>query len=55
MNVTSFHVIGQSTGAYHAARITLEHPELVKTLVLADSATLSPPMGNVQSDEPPSD
>src|SRR4051812_8239810 len=48
MNVNSFHVIGQSTGAYHAARITLEHPELVKTLVLADSATLSPPMGNVQ-------
>src|SRR3954453_11979258 len=48
MNVNSFHVVGQSTGAYHAARITLEHPELVKTLVLADSATLSPPMGNVQ-------
>ena len=48
MNVRSFHVIGQSTGAYHAARITLEHPDMVKTLVLADSATLSPPMGNVQ-------
>jgi 2-hydroxy-6-oxonona-2,4-dienedioate hydrolase len=48
MNVSTFHVIGQSTGAYHAARITLEHPEMVKTLVLADSATLSPPMGNLQ-------
>jgi 2-hydroxy-6-oxonona-2,4-dienedioate hydrolase len=48
MGVNSFHVIGQSTGAYHAARITLEHPETVKTLVLCDSATLSPPVGNVE-------
>jgi 2-hydroxy-6-oxonona-2,4-dienedioate hydrolase len=48
MGVDSVHVIGQSTGAYHAARITLEHPEMVKTLVLCDSATLSPPVGNVE-------
>jgi 2-hydroxy-6-oxonona-2,4-dienedioate hydrolase len=48
MGVNSFHVIGQSTGAYHAARITLDHPEMVKTLVLCDSATLSPPIGNVE-------
>jgi len=48
MGVNSFHVIGQSTGAYHAARMTLEHPEMVKTLVLCDSATLSPPVGNVE-------
>ena len=45
LKVDRFYVVGQSTGAYHAARITLEHPEMVKALVLADSATLSPPMG----------
>lgn len=43
-----FHIMGQSTGAYHAARVTLEHPELVRTLVIVDSATLSPPLGNLQ-------
>ena len=48
LKVDRFYVVGQSTGAYHAARITLEHPEMVKALVLADSATLSPPMGNLQ-------
>ena len=48
MGVNSFHVVGQSTGAYHVARITLEHPEMVKALVLCDSATLSPPVGNVE-------
>jgi len=47
MKLDKFHVMGQSTGAYHAARITLEHPELVKTLILADSATLSPPVGDI--------
>jgi len=48
MKLEKFHIMGQSTGAYHAARVTLEHPELVRTLVLADSATLSPPIGNVE-------
>ena len=48
IGISSFHIIGQSTGAYHAARITLEHPEMVKTLVVCDSATLSLPVGNVE-------
>src|SRR5215471_6482863 len=48
MQLQKFHIMGQSTGAYHAARVTLEHPEMVRTLVLADSATLSPPIGNVE-------
>lgn len=48
MGVEKFHVMGQSTGAYHAARMTLERPELVKTLVICDSATLSPPVGNLE-------
>src|SRR5256885_7464142 len=47
MKLEKFHIMGQSTGAYHAARVTLEHPEMVQTLILADSATLSPPIGNV--------
>src|SRR5438093_935067 len=47
MKLEKFHIMGQSTGAYHAARVTLEHPEMIKTLILADSATLSPPIGNV--------
>jgi 2-hydroxy-6-oxonona-2,4-dienedioate hydrolase len=48
MKLDKFHIMGQSTGAYHAARVTLEHPEMVRTLVLCDSATLSPPIGNVE-------
>ncbi len=48
MKLDKFHIMGQSTGAYHAARITLEHSELVKTLIICDSATLSPPVGNLQ-------
>jgi 2-hydroxy-6-oxonona-2,4-dienedioate hydrolase len=47
MKLERFHIMGQSTGAYHAARMTLEHPEMIKTLILADSATLSPAIGNV--------
>src|SRR6266481_7661547 len=48
MKLEKFHIMGQSTGAYHAARVALEHPEMVRTLILADSATLSPPVGNVE-------
>ena len=48
MKLEKFHLMGQSTGAYHAARVTLEHPEMVITLILTDSATLSPPIGNVE-------
>ena len=48
MKLDKFHIMGQSTGAYHAARVTLEHPEMVRTVIIADSATLSPPIGNVE-------
>jgi 2-hydroxy-6-oxonona-2,4-dienedioate hydrolase len=47
MKLERFYIMGQSTGAYHVARVTLEHPEMIKTLILADSATLSPAIGNV--------
>ena len=45
--VTRLHVIGQSTGAWHAARLALEKPEMVRSLIIVDSATLSPPIGNL--------
>jgi 2-hydroxy-6-oxonona-2,4-dienedioate hydrolase len=48
MKLDKLHIMGQSTGAYHAARVTLEHPDIVRTLILCDSATLSPPIGNVE-------
>jgi pimeloyl-ACP methyl ester carboxylesterase len=45
--VTRLHVIGQSTGAWHASRLALERPQMVRSLVIVDSATLSPPVGNL--------
>ncbi len=45
--VTRLHVIGQSTGAWHAARLAMEKPEMVRSLIIIDSATLSPPVGNL--------
>src|SRR5262245_66099131 len=32
MKLEKLHILGQSTGAYHADPVRLEHPELVKTL-----------------------
>ena len=49
MGIEKCHMVGQSRGGYQAARITLEHPELVKTLVVVDSGTLAPEIGS--SDE----
>lgn len=40
-------LIGQSTGAYHVARIAMENTAMVKAMVVVDSATLSPPVGNL--------
>lgn len=45
--ITRLHVIGQSTGAWHAARLAMEKPTMVRSLVIVDSATLSPPIGNL--------
>jgi 2-hydroxy-6-oxonona-2,4-dienedioate hydrolase len=36
------HLVGQSRGAYWITRLALEHPEIVKTLVICNSATLAP-------------
>jgi pimeloyl-ACP methyl ester carboxylesterase len=46
LGVKRFHVIGQSNGGYTAARLALEHPDMCKSLVIVDSATLGPPAGD---------
>lgn len=46
LGIKSMHVVGQSIGAYLACRLTLEHLEMVKTLVLVDTASLAPDVGN---------
>ena len=47
LGVKSFHVVGQSNGGYTAARLALEHPDMCKSLVIVDSATLGPPSGDM--------
>ena len=49
VGVKEFHVVGQSNGAYTAARLALEHPELCKSLIIVDSGTLGPPAGDMAS------
>lgn len=39
------HVVGHSRGAYAAARLTLERPDLVRTLSIINSSTLAPGVG----------
>jgi len=42
MKLRNVHLIGHSRGGYLVARLTLEHPELVKSCIIVDSGTLSP-------------
>ncbi len=54
-------VVGQSRGAYFATRLVLEHPELARMLIITDTASLAPEVGNTQERlakllaDPPSD
>jgi non-heme chloroperoxidase len=41
LNLGSVHVIGHSYGAFTALYLALEHPDLVKTLVLGEPPVLS--------------
>ena len=40
VGIDSAHVVGHSRGGYAVCRLALEHPEVVKTLVIVDSGTL---------------
>ncbi len=40
MKIDSAHVAGHSRGGYTVCRLALEHPEVVRTLVIVDSSTL---------------
>ena len=46
MGLETVHMVGQSRGGYLATRLTLEHPEMVRTLVCVDSSTLAPEVGD---------
>jgi pimeloyl-ACP methyl ester carboxylesterase len=41
-------VVGQSRGAYVATRLALDHPDLARTVVLVDTATLAPDVGDLE-------
>lgn len=44
LQIDSAHIVGHSRGGYLAARVALEHPDMVKTIVIVDSATLMQPI-----------
>ena len=46
MGIKKLHLVGQSLGAYVAARLALEHPDVTKTLVMVDTNSLAPEVGS---------
>lgn len=42
LGLKSVHVVGHSRGGYLVGRLTLEHPELIRSCIIVDSGTLSP-------------
>lgn len=46
LGLDRIHLVGQSRGGGLAFLFTVAHPELVRTLVIVDSATASPPAGD---------
>ena len=46
LDLSATHIVGQSRGSYVATRLVLEYPDLCQTLVIVDTASLAPEMGN---------
>ena len=44
--IKRLHLVGQSLGAYVACRLALENPEMAKSLVMVDTASLAPDVGS---------
>lgn len=42
LGLRNVHVIGHSRGGYVVTRLTLDHPELVRSCIIVDSGTLAP-------------
>ncbi len=40
LNLKNIHIVGHSRGAYPAARLAMERPDLVKSLIIVDSGTM---------------
>ncbi len=51
MGLKSVHLIGQSRGGAVAVQLAREHPELAKTLVIVNSGTLAPEVGDDTTSE----
>ncbi|BCH29336.1 3-oxoadipate enol-lactonase [Mesorhizobium sp. L-8-10] len=45
MRLPPVHIVGHSRGGFVSARLTIEHPELVRSLTVVSSGTLSPGVG----------
>lgn len=45
MKLPPVHLVGHSRGGYAATRLTLQHPDLVNSLTIVNSGTLSPGVG----------
>jgi len=49
LGLKDVHVIGHSRGGYVVARLTLEHPEIVRSCIIVDSGTLAPGPSETES------
>ena len=48
MGIKQFHMAGQSNGGYTVARLVMEMPGMCKSLIISDSGTLGPAVGDMQ-------
>jgi pimeloyl-ACP methyl ester carboxylesterase len=48
LGLRNVHVVGHSRGGYVVARLTLDHPELVRSCIIVDSGTLAPGLSKTE-------